>query len=167
MAAAPAAPVTPQSLTTEKLCSTLQETLRGKDPSTISLREVREEAATDLGFQPDALDFRKDEVDDILKELVEAIMAGRSALDMLVAEKEVPDARQQVYLITVSHVLAAILQDGCAYKELQNLSRKNIAEAVLASFDDPCDAPCDVPCDAPCDEPCNEPLRGGVLAPVG
>ena len=137
MAAAPAAPVTPRSLTPGRLRSTLQLTLRGKDLKVVSLREVRQETATALGFQVDALDLRKDEINDMLTELVSAITAGRSALEELLAEKENHDSKQLVYLITICRVLTATLQDGRAYADLDNLEHKAIAEAVLDAFDNP------------------------------
>ena len=42
-----------------------------------------------------------------------------------------------MYLITIVRVLAATTADGRSYKDLQNVDRKTIAEAVLDAFDHP------------------------------
>ena len=60
-----------------------------------------------------------------------------SARDVLLGQKENPDARQLVYLITFSRVLADPGMPNSAYKDLQTASRQEISDAVLDSFCNP------------------------------
>jgi len=117
--------------------------MEGKDLEYISLGELRKQVSQKLGFFPDALDIRKKEVKKLATELIQsqqeacAQTPAKEMLDKLLAEEENLDARQEVYLITISHVIQATLPDGCAYADLDSLERKAVAEAVLNAFDDP------------------------------
>ena len=54
-----------------------------------------------------------------------------SFLQQLLGQKgERADARQYIYLVTISRVLGATLEDGRQYKDLNDMERKKVADAV-------------------------------------
>ena len=66
-----------------------------------------------------------------------AAAVEQSALQILLAETETPDAVQWVYLVTLSRVTEAALPDGRPYQDLNAVSREQVAAAVADSFNDP------------------------------
>ena len=141
---APEQIVAPEEVPADTLRSTFHQAIQGKDLSFISLGEIRRQVSVKLGFGPDALDFRKKEfskiAQDIVKELQKQLTPSqvpKTALEELVGKAEKKDAIQWVYLITISRVLHASVTEGQAYADLQSITRKTIAEAVLDSFNNP------------------------------
>ena len=133
------APSTPQSAPAAAVRRALEEALRGQDYEKVTIGKMRQEVAERLGFEPDALDSRKDEIQAIMKEVLNEIegFPTESPLEDLLAEEEEKTAVQRVYLITVARVLGAKLADGRQYKNLQSVDRKTIGMAVLDAFDNP------------------------------
>ena len=127
---------TPQGVDAGTLRKAVQEALVGKDLDLISLRELREQVAISLGFQADDLEPRKKEFKNLVQDIVQSMHAEKSPLASLLEEPE-KDGLQQVYLITMSHVLGATLPDGRSYKDLETLTRKDVALAVVQAFNAP------------------------------
>lgn len=128
--------LTPQGVDATTLRKAIHEAIAGKDLNLVSLRELREQVATSLGFQADALDARKRELKNMIQEIVEGKLSAKSPVTLLLEETE-KDGLQRVYLITMSHVLGATLSDGRSYKDLQTVTRKDVALAVAAAFNKP------------------------------
>jgi len=117
----------------------MQEALRDKDPHHISMGELRALVAQNLGFAARGLDCRKKELRKLATDIVQSLLGAQdSFLKKLIDLKgEKSDARQQIYLVTISRVLAATLADGRAYADLTDMARKTIADAVRDAFDHP------------------------------
>jgi hypothetical protein len=58
-------------------------------------------------------------------------------LELLLDKPEKDDAIQEVYLVTMARVLAAQLADGREYKDLSIVSRADIGNATVSSFNTP------------------------------
>ena len=137
----------PDKVSADMLRSTFREAIQGKDISCISLGEVRRQVATKLGFSPEALDPRKKEFAKIAQSIVQDLqrqldpsLATKTPLEELLGQAEKKDALQWIYLITMSRVLHANGAGGDAHADLQAMTRKAIAEAVLDSFCNPSSA---------------------------
>jgi len=130
------APQTPRSVGAAALRKALHTVLAGKDLNLISIKEVREQVAVNLGFQADALEPRKKEFKKLTKEVVQGMLGDKSPLAVLLEEAE-KDSVQRVYLITMSRVMGATLPGGRPYKDLDSLSRDVVGLAVVAAFNDP------------------------------
>jgi hypothetical protein len=94
-----------------------------------------------LGFPDDGLDCRKKEIRKLTTDIVAELLSEAGlppvipfAQQLLDLKGEKADARQYVYLVTISRVLVAILADGRGYKDLQEMSRKEIADALRDSL---------------------------------
>ena len=124
------------------LRESLKVELIGKDLGAITVKEVRQRLAATFGLQLDGLEDRKDEIATMTKEVVQELESamgsrGLTALEELLATEEFKEASQTVYFITMAHVLGAKLADGRSYKDLDALTRKAIAHAVVDAFDNP------------------------------
>ena len=131
---------TAQSISTEALRAALTTALEGKDLAAISLTDVRKQMAQNMGFELDAFVVRKKEIKQLATQYVKARNRGseaQSLLQQLLGVPEKGDASQRLYLATISRVIGATLPDGRAYKDLGTATRKAIAEAVAAAFNDP------------------------------
>lgn len=118
----------------------LQEAIRDKDLECISVKEIRTQLAQMFGFAPDGLECRKREIKKLTADVVQGIQPHDvvSFLQLLLGQKgEKEDARQHVYLVTVSRVLEATLEDGRRYEDLNDMERNKIADAVSDSFNNP------------------------------
>ena len=136
LAAMSAPAPTPSQVDAGTLRQQMGASLVGKDPNFVSLRELREQVAIGLGFQADALDSRKSEFRKIAQEVVQNLLSKTSPLALLLAEKET-DGLQRIYLITMARVLGATLPDGRSYKDLNTISREDVALAVVDAFNAP------------------------------
>ena len=136
LAAMSAPALTPSQVDAGTLRQQMGASLVGKDPNFVSLRELREQVAIGLGFQADALDSRKSEFRKIAQEVVQNLLSKTSPLALLLAEKET-DGLQRIYLITMARVLGATLPDGRSYKDLNTISREDVALAVVDAFNAP------------------------------
>ena len=119
-----ASPVTPRTVSTEAIRVAMEKVLKDKDLAYVSLSEMRQQVAESLGFGSDGLECRKKEMKKLAKDFVAASQTeqegdtiSQAALATLLAEVESLDARQYVYLITLSRVHEAVLPDGRAYKD--------------------------------------------------
>ena len=129
----------------EALRQALREAIVGKDLSSVSIGELRQQAAQRLGLAPNGLESRKEEVTKLTTSIVQQLQLeqGRpggvkSLLEQLLEQKgERSNAVQWVYLVTISHVIEASLSDGRPYANLQQLSRQHIGEAIRDAFDKP------------------------------
>jgi len=137
----PAATPTPTTATADALKAALSHALQGKDLNCVSLHELRQQICTHLGFPADGLEFRRKEIKKLAKEYVEAALttagASRDHLAEVLAEKELEDGLQSVYFITMSHVRVTTVEVVTAYKDLDTLERKAVADAVRDAFDNP------------------------------
>lgn len=130
--------LTPESLPAAAIRKVLTETLHGKDLSCISVGEIRSQVALKFGFLADGLETRKREIKKLTADVVQDLQAERGEpttvvpfLKQLLAQTEEDvDARQSIYLVTISRVLDAELADGRQYKDLEGMSRQDIADAV-------------------------------------
>jgi len=146
---APIAPVeagqahTPENIPAAVLQDAMREALRDKDLNCISVGEMRSLLAKKFGFAPNGLECRKKELRKLTADIVQSMLCTSSQktasfLKMLLDLKgEKDDARQQIYLVTISRVLAARLEDGRAYADLTDMERKTIGDAVREAFDHP------------------------------
>ena len=108
--------------------------------------EVRREVSAKLGFSEDALDVRKKEIRKMIEGLLQdmqgnAVDLNKKSLEQLLEQPEKNDGLQRVYLITLSRVQDATLEDGRAYADLSQMDRKTVAQAVLDAFDNPLSSP--------------------------
>ena len=88
------APVTPRSAPAATLQNVLKEALQGMDLLKISIGEMRRDLAQRLGFAPDALDGRMDEIKELMREVVAELQDGedgafKTPLEFLLADGEV------------------------------------------------------------------------------
>ena len=150
----------------EAIRAALRKVLHGEDFGAISIGECRRRVAQELGFEPGALDCRKDEFKSLVAALVRELPATLprgevSPLDVLIAEVEKGDAVQEVYLVTVARVLGARLPDGREYLDLGTVDRKGIADAVANAFNRPMQ--CGPSGGRPRSEPNGKPLVAMVV----
>jgi hypothetical protein len=132
---------TPEAIPAECLRTSLQKVLQGKDLGCVSVGEIRKQVSVRLGFPDDGLDCRKKEIRKLTTDIVAELLSEAGlppvipfAQQLLDLKGEKADARQYVYLVTISRVLVAILADGRGYKDLQEMSRKEIADALRDSL---------------------------------
>ena len=146
---APIAPIaagqahTPENIPAGVLRDAMQEALRNKDLNCISVGEMRALLAKKFGFAATGLDCRKKELRKLTADIVQSMLCAPSQTTssflktLLGLKGEKDDARQQIYLVTISRVLGARLEDGRAYVDLTDMDRKTIGDAVRESFDHP------------------------------
>ena len=135
----------PETVTAATLRQAFRDVLQGKDLDAFSVAEARMQVSTKLGFQPDALDGRKKEIRRLLTSLVQELRVETGGLEVQVSlaertieeHKEPDQARQYVYMVTISRCRDAHLPDGRPYRNLEELERKDIADAVRKAFDTP------------------------------
>ena len=133
----------PETVTAATLRQAFRDVLQGKDLDAFSVVEARIQVSTKLGFRPDALDGRKKEIRRLLTSLVQELRVDTGGLEVQVSlaertieeHKEHDQARQEVYMGTISRCRDAHLPDGRPYRSLEELERKDIADAVREAFD--------------------------------
>lgn len=108
------------------------------DVSGMSLKEFREALCEHCGLPPNSLDFRKDEVNDLVKRLLNPETCHNPAAK-IVKElgPEKADHRGWVYLATVSRVLEQTRESNQDLCEIALLSREDIAVKFRDAFDNP------------------------------
>lgn len=106
------------------------------DVSGMSLKEFREALCEHCGLPPNSLDFRKDEVNDLVKRLLNPETCHNPAAK-IVKElgPEKADHRGWVYLATVSRVLEQTRESNQDLCEIALLSREDIAVKFRDAFD--------------------------------
>ena len=104
----------------------------------------QQELAQSFGLPRDGFEDRKGEVNDIVAAVValQASMAQPAGTAPFIEQalangKEDPRARQQVYLVTVSRVLPATLANVPGFRDLAQLSREDIANAMRDALENP------------------------------
>lgn len=116
--------------------------LAGRDLSTINMGAFRAELCQRLGLPPTGLDGRRQEITDLTQKIVQALKASPGLLPsfmqvVLVDSCEKTTALQYVYFVTISRLLPETVAHGIGGRDLQELSRQDIAKALLDSLDQP------------------------------
>jgi len=140
-------------LTSRDLRAALATLLPSKDLSTTTLKLIREDLEDHFGMSRTSLESRKDEIDNLVKDLVSAPaephprvpegpptkrLRTKTCVLPVLAQVGDPDpseedssARRRVYLITFPHPRTAHAQDGLPLLAPENFSRRDVLEALL------------------------------------
>ena len=128
------------SVPTETLRHHISQAITGKDLNSVSVSELRHQVAQSLLLPADGLDSRKKEfkklTEDVVRELG-VITTVPLINQLLTAAKEPDNALQQVYLVTISRVLATTDDGQQAFKDLTTMTRQDVATAIRLAFDNP------------------------------
>lgn len=146
-AVADASPIPPQDVTAEALRVAILQILQGKDLLAVSLKELRQQVSQKLGYNADAMEFRRSEIKKLAAGIVQAQLGAQgnalqlvdAVLQALLQHPEKADALQYVYLCTMSHTTGdcPMATETMPYKDLDHLDRRLVAEAVVDAFDNP------------------------------
>lgn len=111
--------------------------LQGRDLTTTTIRTLRHDLEGHLHLPVDALEPRKDELQEIIKSTIFALTSkeqAEPAEEDDLGEEPSESTRRQVYLVTFPHTLAAAAADGTLLRPPGDFSREEIAGALQASM---------------------------------
>ena len=128
----PTAP--PPPLSRDDLRAALALLLPGKDMSLTTLRVMRENLEDHFGLGRASFDGRKDEIDELLKELVEAEATPHEEDEDMGEERA--DASKSAYNVTFPAPKTARAKDGTPLRAPKSYTQKQIIEAMLSCVED-------------------------------
>jgi len=108
--------------------------LPGKDMSLTTLKEMRENLEDHFALPRASFDARKDEIDELLKELVEAEVEPHQEEEDLGEER--PDASKSVYNVTFPAPKAARTKDGTPLRAPKSYTQKQMIQAMLTCVEE-------------------------------
>ena len=113
------------------LATEARKLLQLEDLDSVSVRDFRRKLAVHLGRGQEGLEGQADDMQQVLTEAVQELMAVRDAKRSWMLD-EVPDARTSVYLVTFANVLnTTALHAATPLKTLEGASREAIRDAIL------------------------------------
>jgi hypothetical protein len=126
---APAVPHPLPALDTETLRSALAVLLPGKDLSSTSLGQMRADLEGHFGLEAGHLNERKDEIDSLIKAMLESPAEPHEEEEVDGEEKA--DASRAVYNVTLPAPKTARAADGTVLKAPRSYTQKQLVQAML------------------------------------
>lgn len=124
-----------------KVKAAVEDLLQQVCAETVTVRKFRRQVASHLGLGKKGLEDKAEEVNAIIKEALSKHSEGETSAQMIARTVEClgpedTQAKQMVYLLTISRVLPGTLAIT-DLKDITKMSREDIAGCVRKAFDEP------------------------------